>query len=127
MDLQPLARLKIGAAFFTPPSNSVSMPGFTSICAISRIMIGFPLAVGNINTRHYEPRRPQRKEVQVEWARAYAAACWGAEESMKPPDCRRHNAEWLYARAYFPRPKKRSFWSSLALSRTDLSVGRCAS
>ena len=31
MDLQPLARLKIGAAFFTPPSNSVSMPGFTSI------------------------------------------------------------------------------------------------
>src|SRR5262245_65613979 len=31
------------------------------------------------------------------------------------------------ARAYFPRPKKRSFWSSVALSRTDLRVGRCAS
>src|SRR5580765_4953132 len=48
MDLQPLARLKMGAAFFTPLSNSVSMPGFTSICAISRIMIGFPLAVGRV-------------------------------------------------------------------------------
>jgi hypothetical protein len=33
-----LARLKIGAAFFTPASNSDSMPGLTSICAISVIM-----------------------------------------------------------------------------------------
>ena len=38
MDLQPLARLKMAAAFFTPDSNSLSMPGFTSICAISKIM-----------------------------------------------------------------------------------------
>src|SRR5262245_13493529 len=40
MNLQPLARMKIGAAFFTPASNSASMPGLTSICAISRIMAG---------------------------------------------------------------------------------------
>ena len=40
MNLQPLARLKIGEAFFTPASNSASMPGFTSICAISSIMVG---------------------------------------------------------------------------------------
>src|SRR5512143_2991258 len=46
MNLQPLARLKMGAAFFTPVSNSASMPGFTSICAISRIMVGLPLAGG---------------------------------------------------------------------------------
>src|ERR1700722_3810686 len=41
MPVQPLARLNSGAAFCTPASNSVSMPGLTSICAISRIM-GFP-------------------------------------------------------------------------------------
>src|SRR5215472_12656935 len=37
---QPLARLKIGRACFTPFSNSASVPGFTSICAISVIMMG---------------------------------------------------------------------------------------
>src|SRR5262245_591582 len=31
-----------------------------------------------------------------------------------------------YALAYLPRPKKRSFWSSLALSRTDFSWPTCA-
>src|SRR5271155_3685121 len=36
---QPLARLKIGAACCTPLSNSASMPGLTSICAISVIML----------------------------------------------------------------------------------------
>src|SRR5215472_7466866 len=39
----PLARLKIGAAFFTPASNSASMPGLTSICAIS-VIIGRSIA-----------------------------------------------------------------------------------
>src|SRR5262249_29012749 len=39
MNLQPLARLKMDAAFFTPLSNSLSIPGLTSICAISRIMV----------------------------------------------------------------------------------------
>src|SRR5262245_24332133 len=38
MPWHPLARLKIGAAFFTPASNSASMPGLTSICAISVII-----------------------------------------------------------------------------------------
>src|SRR5262245_27882673 len=32
-----------------------------------------------------------------------------------------------YTRAYFPRPKNRSFWSSLALSRIDLSIPTWAS
>src|SRR5262249_49450678 len=31
-----------------------------------------------------------------------------------------------YALAYLPRPKKRSFWSSLALSRIDFSWPTCA-
>jgi hypothetical protein len=38
MARQPLARLKIGAALLTPLSNSDSMPGLTSIWAISVIM-----------------------------------------------------------------------------------------
>src|SRR5262249_55920862 len=37
---QPLARRKIGTARFTAFSNFASVPGFTSICAISVIMIG---------------------------------------------------------------------------------------
>src|SRR5882757_5750194 len=41
MPPQPLARRNTGAALVTPASNSTSMPGFTSIWAISRIM-GFP-------------------------------------------------------------------------------------
>src|ERR1700733_5291073 len=45
MNLQPLARLKIGPADFTPASKSFSMPGLISICAISRIMGYFPLCV----------------------------------------------------------------------------------
>src|SRR6185437_16102465 len=43
MPLQPLARLKIAVACFTPASNSFSMPGLTSICAISMIMACPPL------------------------------------------------------------------------------------
>src|SRR5215471_628200 len=43
MPWHPLARLKIGAAFFTPASNSASMPGLTSICAIS-VIISRPIA-----------------------------------------------------------------------------------
>ena len=38
MPWQPLERLKIGVAFFTAASNSASIPGLTSICAISVIM-----------------------------------------------------------------------------------------
>src|ERR1700722_3400360 len=38
MEVQPLARLNRGAALATPASNSASMPGLTSICAISRTM-----------------------------------------------------------------------------------------
>src|SRR5580704_8975644 len=38
MPWQPLARLNNGAAFFTPVSNSASMPGLMSIWAISVIM-----------------------------------------------------------------------------------------
>src|SRR3979409_1812324 len=38
MPVQPLARLNSGAAFCTPLSNSASMPGLMSICAISRTM-----------------------------------------------------------------------------------------
>jgi hypothetical protein len=34
-----LARWKNGAALRTPASNSASIPGVTSICAISRIML----------------------------------------------------------------------------------------
>jgi len=39
MLLQPLARLNSGTALFTPASKSFSMPGFTSIWAISVIML----------------------------------------------------------------------------------------
>src|ERR1700730_6555025 len=39
---QPLARLKIWTAFFTPFSDSASVPGLTSICAISVIIFTFP-------------------------------------------------------------------------------------
>src|ERR1700681_3284472 len=42
MAVQPLARRNSGAALGTPASNSASMPGFTSIWAISRTM-GFSL------------------------------------------------------------------------------------
>src|ERR1700744_1529636 len=38
MARQPLARLKTGAACFTPASNSLSMPGLISIWAISVTM-----------------------------------------------------------------------------------------
>src|SRR5579871_1711962 len=38
MPVHPLARRNTGTAFATPTSNSASMPGFTSICAISRTM-----------------------------------------------------------------------------------------
>src|SRR5580693_3864709 len=48
MARQPLARLKIGAALFTPASNSASMPGLTSICAISVIMAAPCNAGGNL-------------------------------------------------------------------------------
>jgi len=40
---QPLARLKIATACFTPFSNSASVPGLTSICAISVIVFILPL------------------------------------------------------------------------------------
>src|SRR5580693_3142607 len=45
MAVQPLARRNTCAALATPASNSASMPGFTSICAISRTMgISLPAA-----------------------------------------------------------------------------------
>ena len=51
MPLQPLARLNSGTAFFTPVSKAVSMPGFTSICAISKIMRAFAYGWSNIMMR----------------------------------------------------------------------------
>src|SRR6266540_5900052 len=39
MPVQPLARLKIGAALAAPASNSASMPGLMSICAISSTIV----------------------------------------------------------------------------------------
>jgi hypothetical protein len=43
MARQPLARLNSGAALATPASNSGSMPGLMSICAISRTMPIHPM------------------------------------------------------------------------------------
>src|SRR6185436_15570921 len=43
MPVQPFARLNSGAALLTPASNSASIPGFTSICAISRTMATLPV------------------------------------------------------------------------------------
>jgi hypothetical protein len=42
--------LKTGAALFTPASNSFSVPGLTSICAISVTMV-FPAII--VCKRHY--------------------------------------------------------------------------
>src|SRR6516225_8439702 len=47
MPWQPLARWNSGAAFFTPASNSASMPGLTSIWAISVITVAPPLGCGS--------------------------------------------------------------------------------
>jgi|GEM_PF-4399397 hypothetical protein len=46
MLLQPLARLNSGTALFTPASKSFSMPGLTSIWAISVIMVAVSDLVG---------------------------------------------------------------------------------
>src|SRR5450759_3117749 len=46
MLLQPLARLNSGTALFTPASKSFSMPGLTSIWAISVIMVAVSDFVG---------------------------------------------------------------------------------
>src|SRR5262249_24265661 len=70
MNLQPLARLKIRAAFLTPASNSASMPGFTSICAISSIMVaslqlfgggimGDRLPTARVDNRNAKSKRAQ--------------------------------------------------------------------
>jgi hypothetical protein len=48
MPWQPLERLKTGVAFFTAASNSDSMPGLTSICAISVIMVPFLQRAGGL-------------------------------------------------------------------------------
>src|SRR5271167_3975731 len=63
MEVQPLARLNRGAALATPASNSASMPGLTSICAISRTM-WFPfreLPSGGIKAVHGRARRAAHK------------------------------------------------------------------
>src|SRR5262249_48336097 len=43
-----------------------------------------------------------------------------AHPTMLPPEGGEEEEKGGYARAYLPRLKKRSFWSSLAVSRFDL-------
>src|SRR5207344_1345090 len=59
--------------------------------------------------------------------RAHSIQDHAISEGLKPYHVESKARFRDYARAYFPRLKKRSFWSSLALSRTDVSVPTCAS
>src|SRR5262245_41062647 len=88
MPLQPLARRKSGAAFCTPASNSFSVPGFTSICAISRNM-AFPFRHSGRRAKLGCPesilREPARYRESVVMDSGFAG-CAGAPEGRSRRD-----------------------------------------
>src|SRR5579862_5335275 len=88
MPPQPLARLKTGAAFFTPASNSASMPGLTSICAISVIIGCLRQNVGGIMSSRERGasggRRPNSERAHAPQRPIAHAAGGESDEHCKP-------------------------------------------